>query len=413
MAERGIVIVGGGQGGFQAAASLRQEGYEGPVTIVGDEPGLPYQRPPLSKAYLKDGNSERLALRPAAFYESGRIEVISGVPATRIDRGARTVELADERSFAWDKLILATGSRNRRLPVPGADLDGVVELRTLADAKALRERMTSVRRAIVIGGGFIGLEFAAVARGLGVEVMVLEAAPRVMSRVVSPALSEHFHALHARLGVTLRLSAAAAEIVGDGNRATGVRLADGTELAGDLVVVAVGIVPNVELAEAAGLDCANGVLVDDKLRTSDRDIFAIGDCVAFVPHGRTERLRLESVQNAVDGARAVAATICGRPTPLTAVPWFWSDQAPAKLQIAGLTHDSDRREVVERGDGKLCVFCFRSGRLVGVETVNSAADHMAARKVLATRHDVTPEEVAAAGWQLKDLMRLSAGWEPG
>ena len=405
VAERGIVIVGAGQGGFQAAASLRQEGYEGPVTLVGDEPGLPYQRPPLSKAYLKDGDPDRLALRPAAFYETGAIEVLSGVGVTRIDREGHRVQLSDGRSLPWDKLILATGSRNRGLSLPGAELDGVVELRTLADAQVLRRRMPEVGDVIVIGGGFIGLEFAAVARSFGVEVTVLEAAPRVMSRVVSAATSDFFHALHAGLGVHIRLGATAAEILSkDGTRISGVRLSDGAEVAGDLVVIAVGIVPNVELAEAAGLDCDNGILVDAELRTSDPDIFAIGDCVSFVPRGRADRLRLESVQNAVDGARAVAATICGQPTPLTAVPWFWSDQATAKLQIAGLAHDADAHEAVDRGQGKLCVFCYRDGRLVGVETVNSPADHMAARKVLAARDDVTADELRAAGWRLKELM---------
>jgi 3-phenylpropionate/trans-cinnamate dioxygenase ferredoxin reductase subunit len=404
--ERGVVIVGAGQGGFQAAASLRQEGYEGPVTLVGDEPGLPYQRPPLSKAYLKDGDADRLNLRPAAFYETARIEVLTGVRAARIDREGRSVELTDGRNLRWDRLVLATGSRNRSLPIPGAGLGGVAALRTLADARALRERMPGVSRAIVIGGGFIGLEFAAVARGLGVEVTVLEAAPRAMSRVVSEATSGFFHALHRELGTDLRLESAAAGILSDdGTRASGVRLADGTEVAGNLVVIAVGIVPNVELAEAAGLACANGIVVDAELRTSDPDVFAIGDCVSFVPHGRSDRLRLESVQNAVDGARAVAATIAGRPTPLTAVPWFWSDQAQAKLQIAGLAHDADGHEVVNRGEGKLCVFCFREGRLVGVETVNSPADHMAARKLLGVRNDLTAGDLRGVDWRLKELIQ--------
>ncbi len=405
MADRGIVIVGAGQGGFQAAASLRQEGYEGPVTLVGDEPGLPYQRPPLSKAYLKDGNADRLALRPAVFYEAGRINYLPGVRAQRVDREGHALELSDKRLLPYDSLILATGSRNRRLTIPGVDLDGVVELRTLADAQALRDLMPDVRHAIVIGGGFIGLEFAAVARGFGLEVTVLEAAPRVMSRVVSKAMSEHFQALHADLGVNVRLDSPAAGIIGRDGRAAAVRLTDGEEVAGDLVVVAVGVVPNVELAEAARLECANGIVVDAELRTSDPDIFAIGDCVSFMPYGRGDRLRLESVQNAVDGARAVAATICGRPTPLTAVPWFWSDQASAKLQIAGLTHDSDAHDVVLRGDGRLCVFCFRGERFVGLETVNSPADHMAARKVLAGGTCLTRGELAAADWQLKALIR--------
>ncbi len=405
MSERGIVIVGAGQGGFQVAASLRQEGYAGPVTLVGDEPGLPYQRPPLSKAYLQDGDAARLALRPAAFYESGRIDYLPALRAEAIDRRSRTAELSDGRRLSYDKLVLATGSRNRKLKIPGIELDGVVELRTLADAQGLRQRIAGVHRAIVIGGGFIGLEFAAVARGLGAKVTVLEAAPRVMSRVVSAQMSEHFRLLHVELGVKVMLRATASEIVGEDGRAVAVRLADGSEVAGDLVVVAVGVVPNVELAESAGIECADGIVVDAELRTCDPDIFAIGDCVSFVPHGRVERLRLESVQNAVDGARAVAATICGRPTQMTAVPWFWSDQATAKLQIAGLSHDFDSHEVISRGPGKVCVFCFREGRFVGLETVNSPADHMAARKVLADDVPVTRGELAAADWQLKAFLR--------
>lgn len=406
MTEAGVIIVGAGQGGFQAAASLRQNGYASPITLIGEEPGLPYQRPPLSKAYLKDGDAERLALRPASFYESEGVTLVPGVKVTEIDRAGRQVELSDGQHLSWDKLILATGSRNRTLPVPGATLDGIVDIRTLADVQDIRARMPQVQRAIVIGGGFIGLEFAAVAAGFGTDVTVLEAAPRVMSRVISPAASEFFHDLHAGLGVSVQLNAMASEILSeDGVHASGVRLADGREIAGDLIVIAVGIVPNVELAEGAGLACDNGILVDAELRTSDPDIFALGDCVSFVPNGRDERLRLESVQNAVDGARAIAATICGTPMRLTAVPWFWSDQASAKLQIAGLTHDADAHEVVDRGAGKLCVFCFRDGVFTGLETVNSPADHMGARKILAQRSDVTRDEVAGVDWRLKDLLQ--------
>jgi 3-phenylpropionate/trans-cinnamate dioxygenase ferredoxin reductase subunit len=401
---QGVVIVGAGQGGFQTALSLRQEGYAGPVTLIGDEPGLPYQRPPLSKAYLKDGDAARLALRQAAFYADEGIQLITGRRVTLIDRDGRAVELDDGRRIGWDRLVLAVGACNRRLPLPGAELDGVVELRTLADAEVLRERMTSARRVVVIGGGFIGLEFAAVARERRVEVTVLEAASRVMSRAVSPATSAFSHDLHAALGADLRLGAAAAAILADGGAAAGVRTGDGEAIAGDLVIVAVGVAPNVELAAAAGLDCGDGVVVDEMLRTCDRDIFAIGDCVSFVPRGRGDRLRLESVQNAVDGARAVAATLAGRPTPLTAVPWFWSDQATAKLQIAGLTHDADRHVPIDRGPGKLCVACFRQGRFAGLETVNSPGDHMAARRLLAARDDVTEAELDAAGWRLKALL---------
>jgi 3-phenylpropionate/trans-cinnamate dioxygenase ferredoxin reductase subunit len=400
----GIVIVGAGQGGFQVAQSLRQEGHAGPVTLIGEEPGLPYQRPPLSKAYLKDGDAGRLALRQAAFYADERIELVTGRRVTRIDRGGRAVELDDGRHIGWERLVLATGARNRRLRLPGAELDGIVELRTLADAGRLRERMAAARHAVVVGGGFIGLEFAAVARERRLDVTVLEAAPRVMARAVSPATSAFFHALHAALGADLRLGTSAAAFLADGGAVAGVRTARGEEIAGDLVIVAVGVVPNVDVAAAAGLDCADGVRVDEMLRTSDPGIFAIGDCVSFVPYGRKERLRLESVQNAVDGARAVATTLAGRPTPMTAVPWFWSDQATAKLQIAGLTHDADRHVAVDRGPGKLYVAGFREGRFAGLETVNSPADHMAARRLLAARDDLTEAELEAAGWRLKALL---------
>jgi 3-phenylpropionate/trans-cinnamate dioxygenase ferredoxin reductase subunit len=393
-----VVILGAGQGGLQAAASLREAGHAGAVTLLGAEPGLPYQRPPLSKAYLKEGDEGRLVLRPEAFFAEKAIAYRPATVATAIDRTARRVVLEGGEALPYDALILATGARNRPLPVPGAELPGVMGLRDLADARAIRAATMRASRAVVIGGGFIGLEYAAQARRMGLEVTVLEAGERVMARSVSPAVSARFAALHARWGVELRLGARAEAVLG-GTRATGVRLTGGEEVPADLVLVAVGVLPEDGLARAAGVACdpAGGVIVDPTGLTSDPAIYALGDCAALVPRGAGTRMRLESVQNAVDGARAVAATVAGRPTPLEAVPWFWSDQADAKLQIAGLGLGVEAWEAREGAGGRMTVLGYRAGRLACVETVNAPADHMAARRLLALAEAPTRAEVGAAG----------------
>lgn len=407
-----VAVVGAGQGGFQVAASLREEGFDGRVILVGDEPALPYQRPPLSKAYLTGkADADGVRLRPKHFFGEHRIELRAGARAAAIDRAGRRLVLASGERLAYDHLVLATGARNRALPVPGAGFDGVVQLRSLAEAEALRRRLDGdgrhgARRAVVVGGGFIGLEFAAVAAGHGLDVTVVEAAGRAMSRAVSAPVSAHFQAAHEGRGVRFLLGAAVVEILGAGGRVAGVATADGRHLPADLVLVGIGVIPNAELAAEAGLTAANGVAVDEHLLTRDPAISAIGDCAAFpcrhAADGATTRL--ESVQNAVDQARCVAARLAGRPASYASLPWFWSEQGPLKLQIAGLTAPNDR--AVTRGDpaqggSGFSVFRFRGAALVGVESVNRPLDHILARKLLAAGADLTPEQAADPGFDLK------------
>ncbi|MCA0871504.1 FAD-dependent oxidoreductase [Seohaeicola saemankumensis] len=383
-----VVIVGAGQGGFQAAASLRQEGLSGPITLIGAEPGLPYQRPPLSKAYLKTGEAAKLALRPQSFFDKNAINYLPETWVEGIDRAAAEVH-AGGRRIAYDHLILATGTRNLRPPIDG--IDAALDLRTLTDAAALRAALDGPRRLAVIGGGFIGLEFAAVARELGHEVSVAEAAPRLMARAVSPLMSDRFLALHRQLGVAVHLGAPVAAV-----SATGIALSDGTDIDADLVLLAAGVRPNTELAEAAGLAVENGIAVDARLLTSDPAISALGDCASFPDPRTARRIRLESVQAATDHARAIARRIVkGDDAYYAALPWFWSDQADCKLQIAGLAGAED--EAVAVSDS--AVFRFAGGQLTAVETVNDARTHMQARKRLtASVPDRTTLE--AAGFDL-------------
>lgn len=367
-----VVIVGAGQGGFQAALSLRQEGYPGPITLIGAEPGLPYQRPPLSKTYLKSGEAEKLVLRPQKVFDAKAITLRSGTRVDTIDRAARQVRIGEER-LDYETLILATGTRNLRPPLPG--VERALDLRTLEDAAILRAALDRPRRIAVIGGGFIGLEFAAVAASLGHRVSLAEAAPRLMARAVSPEMSERFRELHETLGTALYLGNGVTEVTEHG-----IALADGTGLEADLVLLAAGVCPNVELAEAAGLEVDNGVVVDATLRTYDPHVFALGDCAAFPEARSGARVRLESVQAATDHARAIAKTIVhGTDAPYAAVPWFWSDQHDCKLQIAGLAWPGDDSVLLDNG----AVLRFRDDCLSAVETVNDARTHMAARRLLA------------------------------
>lgn len=378
-----IVIVGSGQGGLQAAMSLRQEGHTGPITMIGAEPGLPYQRPPLSKAYLKTGEAEKLVLRPPGFFEKNDIVLVASTFVDAIDRQTGQVLSAD-RVWDYDHLILATGTRNLRPPIPGIEL--ALDLRTLDDAKRLRDRLTRPQRIAVIGGGFIGLEFAAVARSLGHEVTVAEAAPRLMARAVSPEMSERFLAMHRNMGTDIRLGQPVVEVSTDG-----IRLADGREIGADLILVAAGVIPNTDLANAAGLNVVNGVVTDAQLRTEDPAISALGDCAAF-PDPRTGRMvRLESVQAATDHARAIARRLTsGTDAAYAAVPWFWSDQADFKLQIAGLASPSDVSVVADNG----AVCRFDGEVLTAVETINDAKTHMAARKLLVSEKPPTRTTIA-------------------
>jgi 3-phenylpropionate/trans-cinnamate dioxygenase ferredoxin reductase subunit len=403
-----VVIIGTGQAGFQAASSLRQAGFEGEVTLVGDEPQLPYQRPPLSKAFLKgEGDPAEVHLRPETFFASKEIGVVSGDRAEHIDREAKQVTLASGRVLDYDHLVLATGARPRALPVPGSDLDGVLMLRTVADAQVLRERLQGEPRLVVVGGGFIGLELAASARQKGAEVTVVEALDRTMARAVTPAISAHFAALHAAEGATILHGATVAQMTGNGS-VSGVELGDRTKIEADLVVIGVGVVPNVELAESAGLPVKDGIVVDETLRTSDPAVWAIGDCASYPSVQAGHLVRLESVQNATDHGRAVATAIMGEPAPYDALPWFWSDQHSRKLQIAGLPHGHD--SVVLRGDPEgeaFSAFCFAGDRLVCVESVNRMPDHMAARKLLTAGRTIDPADAADETFDLKAFAAAS------
>ncbi len=405
----GIVVVGTGQAAFQLASSLREEGWDAPITLVGDEPGLPYNRPPLSKAFLKgERGSVDLALRPEAFYAGRKVALRLGVRALSIDRAARRLALSDGTALGYAHLVLATGTRNRRLAVPGVGLPGVASLRTEADAAALWEHVRAARRAVVVGAGFIGLEFAAVAAAMGCAVHVVEAGPRAMGRAVTPDTAATFVRWHESQGTRFSFGTGIAEILGDAS-VRAVRCTDGAELAAELVLVGIGVQANDSLAAEAGLAVDNGIVVDAQLGTADPAISAIGDCAAYPSrHAEGAVVRLESVQNAVDHARSLAAHLAGRSRPYDAVPWFWSDQGPLKLQIAGLTAGSDAH--VTLGGGESCaVACFRGGRLAGVESVNRPADHMAARKLLRAEAALTPAMAAAAGFSLREAARALAG----
>ena len=383
-----VVIVGAGQGGLQAAISLRQEGHAGPITLIGAEAGLPYQRPPLSKAYLKGGEAEGLTLRPASFYETQAVRLVPGTWVERIDREDRVVH-AGGAQYSYDHLILATGTRNLRPGIPG--LDRALDLRTLEDAVRLRDLLDAPRRCAVIGGGFIGLEFAAVARGLGHAVTIAEAAPRLMARVVSPEMSQRFLTLHEDLGSVVHLGDPAVEVTADA-----VILRSGTRVEAELVLLAAGVVPNAELAAEAGLAVDNGIVVDARMLTSDPAISALGDCAVFPDPATGRPVRLESVQAATDHARLIAKRLVkDADDPYAAVPWFWSDQAHAKLQIAGLAEPDDASVVRETG----AVFRFAGDRLAAVETVNDARTHMQARRRLAAG-PVTRAALDAASYDL-------------
>ena len=347
----GVVIVGAGHAGGSAAAFLRQYGYQGPIAIVGDEPVAPYQRPPLSKAWLKgEADAESLMLRPLTFYAEQNIALILDVKVTALDRAARTLRLSDGRSLPYDNLILATGSRARPLPVPGADLKGVLYLRSAADAEELKAALGPGKRLAVVGGGYIGLEAAASARALGAEAVVLEREGRILARVAGGVLPKFFQAYHEARGVKFELGVTIEGFEGKDGHVSGVRLADGRVIPCDEALLGVGIIRNSELAQSAGLECNDGIVVDIRARTADPAIFAIGD-VTHRPLPLYERMvGLESVANALEQAKQAAADIVGRPEPAHEVTWNWSDQYDIKLQMAGIPFDSDDLLVLDGGN---------------------------------------------------------------
>jgi 3-phenylpropionate/trans-cinnamate dioxygenase ferredoxin reductase subunit len=402
MTQGPVLIVGAGHAGFQLAASLRQHGYGERVCLINDEAHLPYQRPPLSKAYLKgEGRPDSLMFRPDKFYREQHIELI-GDRAVSIDRGARRLLLASGASLDYGHLVLATGARNRLLDILNANLRDVRYLRILDESEALRQRIASARHVLVIGAGFIGLEFAATARAKGLEVDVVEVGSRVMARAVTAEISEFFQERHTAAGIRIHLGVQATSIESDGVNVTGVSLSDGHHVPADLVVVGVGVLPNVDLAAQAGLPVAAGIIVNEQLLTADPNISAIGDCALFASPRFGGSLRLESVQNATDHARCVAARLTGDAKTYDGLPWFWSDQGDDKLQIAGLTTGYDH--VAVRGDRttrSFSAFCYKSGQLVGIESINRAADHVFGRKILGLNRSIEPDQAEDLSFDLK------------
>jgi 3-phenylpropionate/trans-cinnamate dioxygenase ferredoxin reductase component len=405
----GIVIVGGGHGGSQIAASLREKGYDGKLTLVTAEADLPYQRPPLSKAYLKTLDHDLLPLRPESFYVKNNIELRLRTTATAIDLGAGTLTFGGGGAIAFDRLALAPGARPRVPAIEGIDLDGVVTLRDAADARKLRARLHDASTVVVVGGGFIGLEIAATARLLGKTVTVLEAADRLMGRVVAPEISKHFLDLHRGWGTDIRLNTPVGRLFGQGGRVVAVETAAGEAIDAEIAVIGIGVVPNVELAEDVGLVIENGIRVDDFMLTSAPNVVAIGDCVSF-DHWELGRLvRLESVQNAVDQARTAAATLLGSREPYRAVPWFWSDQGDVKLQMVGLSADATRSVVRGKpADGAFSVFHYKEEKMVAIDSVNRAGDHMVGRRMLAGGMTLSPDEAADESIDLKALLKQAS-----
>lgn len=403
-----VVIAGAGHGGVQTAASLRHNGFDGRIVLIGDEAGLPYQRPPLSKAYLQGKMTlETLWLRPESFYRDNHIDLMPQARVAAIDPGAKNVTLGTGERLAYDHLVLAVGARNRLLPLPGADLDGVLYMRTLAETDALKPRLAQAQNIVVIGAGFIGLEFAAVAAAHGKTVTVLEMTERVMSRVVSPGMSQHFSGWHEKGGTQFHFGARATQVIGENGRAVAVETADGTRIPADMVIVSIGVVPNIEIAKAAGLATGDGIIVNETLLTSDPNISAIGDCAQFPSvHGR-RLMRLESVQNANDQGKAVADRITGKSAaPYAAVPWFWSDQGDQKLQIVGIADGHDT--AVVRGDvasGAFSIFCYGGDKLLAIESVNKPGDHMFGRRSMSEGKLLSAAQAADIAFDLKKFLQ--------
>jgi 3-phenylpropionate/trans-cinnamate dioxygenase ferredoxin reductase subunit len=403
MPER-VVIVGAGQAGAQVAVSLRQLGFAGEITLLGEEPHLPYQRPPLSKAYLSGEMAlERTWLRSESYYQKHAIDLRLSARVARILREEQAVVCADGARLGYDALALCTGTRARRLDVPGVDLPGALYLRTLADADGIKGAVRPGLRAVIVGGGYIGLEVAASLSKLGCAVVVIEALERVINRVVAAPVSAFFAAEHARHGVEIVTDAAVAALEGDG-RVERVVCADGRAFAADLAVIGIGAAPNDELARDAGLAVENGIVVDAFGRTSDPAIFAAGDVTNHPNALFDRRMRLESVHNAMEQAKAVARTIAGQAQAYADVPWFWSDQYDLKLQIAGVGGPDDA--LILRGDPAMRAFsCLHlcEGRLVAIDCVNRGADFLAAKKLIAERRPIDPARAADPATRLGEL----------
>ena len=405
--QQSCVIVGASHAGAQLAASLRQEGWEGSILMIGDEPLLPYHRPPLSKTYLAGEKAfDDIVIRHRESYDRFRIDLRLGSAVESIDRTARQLQMRDGSTISYDKLALCTGARVRTLP--GTSFTNMLYLRTCADLDVLRFHIAPGARGAVIGGGYIGLETAAALRKFGVEVTVIEAAPRVLARVTAPELSAFYQRVHTEEGVRVLTGA---DISGydtdpsEPTRATAIRLADGTSIAADFIVVGIGVLPNIELAQAAGLAVDGGIVTDDSGRTADPDIVAAGDCTVHPVHGFGS-MRLESVGNAVEQAKAAAAALCGKSKPDHSLPWFWSDQYDLKLQMAGLSGGYD--QLVLRGDPdngrSFTAFYLRDGHLIAADCVNRPAEFMLSKKLITARRVLDPASLADETRPFKELV---------
>lgn len=397
-----VVVIGAGQAGSSAVVKLRNLGFEGQITLVGEEPAPPYQRPPLSKAYLLgDMALERLYLRPEAFYGENNIDLKLGEQVQAIDPAAKTVALASG-DLAYDDLILTTGSTPRRLPAAiGGELDGVYTVRTLADVDAMATEFRDGARVLIIGGGYIGLEAAAVAAKKGLKVTLVEMADRILQRVASAETSQYFRELHTSHGVDLREGVGLARLTGDG-RVSGASLTDGSELDLDFVIVGVGITPNSQLAEAAGLEIDNGIKTDSKGRTSDPHIWSAGDCASFPYKG--DQIRLESVGNAIDQAELIAENIMGAGKDYVPKPWFWSDQFDTKLQIAGLSTGYDR-VVTRQGEGTVSYWYYKGNELLALDAMNDPRGYMVGKRLIEAGKSPDPDAIANPVTDLKALLK--------
>ena len=400
-----LVVIGGGQAAIQCIASLRKKGYSGSITLVGEENHLPYQRPPLSKGFLSGSTgSDRLYLKKIEFFQENSIQLNLGITANGIDRDNCVVHLSDDQSISYDKLVLATGSRVRKLKFPGSDLEGINYLRGIDDAESLKHGLLNSKNLVIVGAGYIGLEVAAVATEFDTKITVIEMADRVMNRTVDPIISKYYQELHSKNGVDFILNESLEKV--DGNKTVEqVICSGGSSIQADLLVIGAGVIPNIVLAKESGLSCDNGISVNEYGQTEDSKIFACGDCTNH-PNGKlNRRLRLESVHNAMEQSKTVASSIMGNKTAYNQVPWFWSDQYDHKLQIAGLSGEHD--EVLIRGDlaeSKFMLFYLKAEELIAVDAVNNPKEFLICRKLVENKVKISSDDILNQSKNLNDLI---------
>jgi len=400
-----LVVIGAGQSAIQCITSLKKEGYEGSITLVGEEEHLPYQRPPLSKGFLDDSiNKERLYFKKLDFFTENKIQLKLGISATSVDIENNLVNLSDEDKLHFDKLVFATGSRVRLLDFPGNDLDNIHYLRGLDDAENIKKGLEKSKHLVVIGAGYIGLEVAAIASEKGVKVSIVEMADRVMSRTVDPQISDYYLNLHQNNGVKFKFNTSLEEIKGQ-RQVESVVCSDGTSINTDMVIIGAGVIPNTEIAQNSGVSCENGILVDEFGRTNFKNVFACGDCTSHPNKLLNMQLRLESVHNAMEQSKAVAMSVLDKPAEYSQIPWFWSDQYDHKLQIVGISGSHDT--VTMRGSAdasKFMLFYTRGEELVAVDAVNNPKDFLICRKLVANKVKIKTDMISDLNLNLNDLI---------